>query len=155
MASCELYSEKKLAEKFGVTRERLRDLRIQFLNPGQSGRAGRETVITLAGAVRLAVELGASIGEGPRDFEDCRFITAEQKKNGQVAPASPQLEELTVKRIFPNVQLLLATTAAGREVRVRVRDNQNFIPKMKLKARPIGPEFYQMEGRCPRFKGRY
>jgi hypothetical protein len=62
--------------------------------------------------------------------------------------------DLIVKRLFPNRRLLEAYNG-DQVVRVRVRDNANFRPKMPLKAKHAGGEFYELLGRCPRFPGRY
>jgi hypothetical protein len=45
----------------------------------------------------------------------------------------------------------------GAAVRVRVRDNQNFMPGMEFRARPDGAyaDIYILEGRGPRYRGRW
>lgn len=152
------YSEKKLAEKIGLARGRLRELRLQCVKPEDIQRDGREVAVSEKGLGSLLEMVRATRNHPiPPDFDDCLMVPEKNNGPGPAAPAAPaaQLEELIVKRVFLNPRLLLATAPSGREVRVRVRNNQNFVVKMKLKARPIGYDFYQMEGRCPRFKGRY
>jgi hypothetical protein len=45
----------------------------------------------------------------------------------------------------------------GESVRVRVRNNQNFLPGMEIRARPSEeyPDVYVLVGRTPRYRGRW
>jgi len=68
--------------------------------------------------------------------------------------------ELIVTRGCLNPRILVATLpgagkAQDQQVRVKVKSNVNFRPKMKLRARPIDAEFYELVGRCPRYPGRW
>ena|SRR5215475_7011712 len=83
--------------------------------------------------------------------------------NGQDPPA-PEIVELVVTRVFPNPNLLLARFSDDPDpdprkgVRVKVPKNINFQPGMTIKARaPVhdGPALYILEGRCPRYRGRW
>jgi hypothetical protein len=42
-------------------------------------------------------------------------------------------------------------------VRVRVRDNRNFMPGMEIRARPVllYPDVFELVGRTPRYRGRW
>jgi hypothetical protein len=81
------------------------------------------------------------------------------EKNGADPPSSgPEFVELTVTRVYPNPHVIEACLETGEHVRVAVMRNTNFRPQMKIKARrplPDGPELYRLEGRCPRFPGRW
>lgn len=70
-------------------------------------------------------------------------------------PACAGPEELTVRRTYPNERILQAVTGGGDLVMVHVKSNLNFLPQMTLKARLTRPGHYQLEGRCPRSRGRY
>ncbi|MFA6959918.1 MAG: hypothetical protein WC205_04105 [Opitutaceae bacterium] len=68
------------------------------------------------------------------------------------------LVELTVKKISFNPTILHAAGADGVVVTVRVTSNANFLPGMKLKARPPvkgAVQVYSMVGHCPRWRGRF
>lgn len=68
------------------------------------------------------------------------------------------LVELTVKKISHNPTILHAAGADGVVVAVRVVSNANFLPGMKLKARPPvkgSMPVYSMVGHCPRWRGRF
>jgi len=45
----------------------------------------------------------------------------------------------------------------GESVRVRVRDNANFLPGMEIRARPDEqyPDVWALVGRTPRYRGRW
>lgn len=69
--------------------------------------------------------------------------------------------EFVVRRLSHNPTLLQCVGEAEREVLVRVATNANFIPGMKLRARPpakgggIAARVYSLVGHCPRWKGRW
>lgn len=115
---------------------------------------GRDIVISQVALEKVLEFLrNTSNATLPADFTDCLVNGAGEK---QTPPAAGQeAQELIVKRVYPNPRLLLAIDPAGADVRVRVRNNQNFVPKMKISAVPIGDGLYQMQGRCPRYKGRF
>lgn len=150
------FHEGQVAEKLGLPRDTVAYVRSAILKKeeGHWELRGRDVVLSWAGLSALLAHVFVERDPDPTlDFTDCE-VTAE-KKDGLV--------ELTVKRLFPNRNLLQATLpGAGGEpehdVTVRVRDNVNFRPRMKLKARPDTTgrsAFYQLEGRCPRYPGRY
>jgi hypothetical protein len=157
-ASAPLYLEKKLAQKIGVPREQLAELRKQVVQKKHTWTEGRETVITEQGLARVLEVLRATSNSplSATDFTDC-LLHPPINKNGATASNGVALAELTVVRIYPNRRLLRARLEDGPEVDVRVPDNKNFVPKMKLRARPASdrPNTWKMEGRCPRSRGRY
>ncbi len=68
------------------------------------------------------------------------------------------LLELTVTEVLRNPTIVRATAPGDvKQLTVRVRDNRNFLPGMKLKARATGSrdEIFHMVGHCPRWRGRY
>lgn len=86
---------------------------------------------------------------------------AEAKKNGQEeadgAQAAPVcLLVAGVPKM--NRRILVAKKKeGGDEVRVRVRDNINFMAGMEIWARAdtLYQDVYTLEGRCPRYRGRW
>lgn len=146
-----LYSEAKVAAKLGLGRETVRYIREEVLKKerGHWEHHGREIALSRPGLLALLLHVGAE----KTNLDDCKFD--EQKKEGAI--------ELTVARILPNRQLLLATLPEneGELLTVRVKDNSNFRLRMKLKAFPPAPnavgigKFYQLACRCPRLPGRY
>lgn len=141
-----LYCEKKLAKKIGVTDDDLRFAR-EALQPEVDWQVHKKMIVfTAVGLPHLLEFIRATLAETvPATFEDCRIDAG---TNGAAI-------EMEVVRIYPNRRLLQARTTTAELVNVRVRTNVNFVPKMKLKARLESGTTWEMEGRCPRTKGRY
>lgn len=155
-----VYLEKRLAEKLNLSLRDFRYVRREALKKRRDWTIeGRAVVLTEKALARVIEFIRSTSGEPlASDFSDCRLPSPAEKKNGAHDAAPPpdeELQELTVKRIYPNYRLLMATTQDGTDVRVSVMQNKNFRPRMTLKARPIGENHFRMEGRCPRFPGRY
>lgn len=72
--------------------------------------------------------------------------------------AAIELVEIFVSSVPRNPRILYGIPAGGTAaVVVRVKDNTNFRPAMKLKAHPpaAGATVWHMVGHCPRWPGRY
>jgi hypothetical protein len=145
------YSETALAAKLNVTKNGLQNFRSDALQDGEWKKIGREIYLAPR-ALNKVLEL---TGNENVDCSDCLL-----QKNGE--PPGPAIEELMVKRIFPNPHLVLCVKPANGSqpatfVLVRVPMNKNFRPTMILRAKPDpnNPTLYRLEGRCPRFPGRW
>lgn len=170
-----IYQERDVAEILGLSRDEFRHVRSDVLKKKKEWRLeGRDVVLTATGLEKILAHLKAVLRGAPDDLDFSRALVhpltspaSAPEKNGSAnpteekespagsAPAPNDLVQLTVRRVYPNFRLLQAATPAGELVDVRVRNNQNFVPKMTLQAR-LGPGGkYEMEGRCPRFRGRY
>jgi len=67
----------------------------------------------------------------------------------------PVIEELTaINRPCRNRHLVFAKHG-DQVVRVKVRSNKNFRAGMTFKARHLQEDLWELEGRCPRFRGRW
>jgi hypothetical protein len=142
------YSESLLASHLAITRSTLENFRKSSLKKNDAKKIGRALFISEAALKKLLRQLGSE----ELDCSDCL------EKNG--AEAQPEISELKVERVYPNPRLLLATTDTGELVRVSVSNNINFRKGMTIKARPfkgpfLSPQFYRLEGRCPRFPGKW
>jgi len=148
------YIEAKVADRVGHTRQHLKGIRDESLKKNSDWKVlGRDVVLSAKGLVKLLERLEL-LGI------DCSSALVE--KNGEVAPAEPEFLEVTVTRVFPNPRLLLAVLPETNEgpILVSVPNNVNFRPAMKVKVRqptepPPAPQLYRLEGRCPRFPGRW
>jgi hypothetical protein len=171
------YYERRLAPLLGISRDDLVYLRCEVLKKKKKGlwrREGREIVIADSGLVLILGRLREASNSAPVDVDFSQaLVPAPEKKspplllmerNPAPAPlppfASPSPEknglvELTVQKLYPNARMLRAATPAGELVDVRVKTNRNFVARMTLKARLVCPGKYEMEGRCPRTRGRY
>jgi hypothetical protein len=144
------YYESSVAEHLGLTRNALEEYRARELKKkGDWKKIGRAVALSDAGLKKLLTYL--EVGE-----LDCSSCVV--GKNG--AEPDPESVELKVARVYPNPRLLLAATETGELVRVSVPNNVNFRKGMTIKARPfkgpfLNPQLYRLEGRCPRFPGKW
>jgi hypothetical protein len=147
-----LYNESRVAEKLQLPRDTIRYIRAEVLKKNDWLQNGRDIVLTQGGLSAVIEHVGVARIE---DFADCA-VDSEKKE-----PV-----ELIVTRVPPNRVVLYASLPRvdgiqAREVPVRVKDNSNFRVGMKLTAIAPTPgatgsaALYQLEGRCPRFAGRY
>lgn len=143
------YSEQLLATHLNVSRNSLEEFRSSELKKNEGWmKRGREIFLDEE-AVRVLKE---HLGCENMDLSGCR------EKNGANPPPADAPIELTVSRVFPNPHLLECVKPGTQErVRVRVISNKNFRPRMTLKAKPdtVAPGLYRLEGRTPRFPGRW
>lgn len=155
-----LYYERLLPPILGLTREDVAYLRREAVKKGAGWwKQGREVVITEAGLENILRRLADSSNTAANlDFSAARVSppSAPEKKEAPPAAATAgELVELKVKSLYPNPRMLRAFTPDRQVVDVRVRNNKNFVPGMALKARLGSGGKYDMEGRCPRLRGRY
>jgi hypothetical protein len=140
------YSESLLASRLTVTRTSLENFRKGALQKDDVKKIGRALFISEAALKKLLRELGSE----ELDCSECL------EKNGA---AQDGVVELVVTRVFTNPRLIQAVTDTGELVLVSVARNENFRPNMTVKAHTPGPlpapQLYQLEGRCPRFPGRW
>ncbi len=140
--------EAAVAKKIGVGRNVLIEYRQAHLEKNLHWRTNRKQVELSQDAID---KISATLGTAPPGGEPVSHSTPP-------APAAvPEVVELQVLRVYPNPRLLAAKTAAGDLVLVSVPKNKNFRPRMQIKARPPanGSTLYYLDGRCPRYPGRW
>jgi len=73
-----------------------------------------------------------------------------------LGPSQPQNTtiELVMEKTCRNRRIIICRKGED-PVRVRVRNSRNFRKGMKVKARLISADLYELVGRCPRFRGRW
>ncbi len=132
--------ESELAKELGVNR----DVLVAYRNgdmPRKGWKRSRGAVwVTKMGEEWIHEQLGSDIGVELAEFE--------------AEPGAPR--EMTVKKRPLNPRMVLCDLD-GEEVKVRVRSNENFLVGMKLKARPPAPDsrMWVLEGRGPRWRGKW
>lgn len=139
------YEENLLAERLGVSRFALEQFRKESLKKNRDWKLEHKEIHW---SPLAAEKLLASLGVSPAVL------------NGAPEKKEPELVQLTIAQIYPNPRLLLATRLDnGDFVRVTVPNNRNFRPKMTIQAHPPAPapapQLYRLEGRCPRFPGKW
>lgn len=136
-----LVLEDDLAQTLGLNRDEMRALRKNHLVEGVTWqRKAKRLWITPEGVAIIHGALGVPAAIAPEKKEGARG------------------NELKVTRIpTRNTRILEAQKKDGRTVRVRVPSNVNFLPGMTISAREEGPyaDVMTLEGRCPRYRGRW
>ena len=147
---CELFWEVKVAESMGVARERIAALRAEHLTEGPHFRSVRNAVVLTASGLELIVAaLNPRSAPAPAD-------KSPQTQAAACPDGPPERVAMVVRRVPPNIRLLLASKLDDRTERVvRVRDNRLFMPGMMLTAIDCGQNLFQFTGRLPRRKGRW
>jgi hypothetical protein len=143
------YVEKILAERLQLPLSAIAAFRAG-LKKNDWQKSGRQILLSPAAVKKLLTDL---------DCPDYDISSSAIQENGE-PPPRPEPIELVIERIFLNPRLILARIPETDElVRVLVPNNVNFQPRMRIHAhpplKPEGPQLYRLEGRCPRFKGRW
>lgn len=144
-----LYLEALLAPHLKIPKKELAAFRLAHLKKTEWQQAGSRIQILQAGLDKILEKLAA---EG-LDCSCCLDVP-------ETVTTAPL--ELVITRVFPNPNLLQCLKPAegdtpAQTVQVRVSNNRNFRPRMTVRARPDPnfPHLYRLEGRCPRFPGRW
>ena len=143
--------EDRLAKEIGVARQVLVDLRKEHLKKGEDWeKEGNCIVLTSRGIRRVQDQLGVKV----------ELLSSMEVSAGMTVQYG-EFEEMDVIRSgMINPRVVQCRRENGEEVYVRVNDSRNFKPigndgrPMKLKARYTKDGWY-MEGRCPRYPGRW
>ena len=146
----ELFWESSVAESMGVARERIAALRAERLTEGQHFRIVRNAVVLTASGLEIVVT-ALKPGRSPSPADESPVAKAAGVPDGP-----PERVLMVVRRVPPNIRLLLCSILDDRTERVvRVKDNRLFMPGMALNAIYCGQNLYQFTGRLPRRKGRW
>lgn len=140
-------AEADAATRLGLARDVMREFREGMAEGTDWRKNGRGIEISQEAFLAIREKLGAVLAD-------------DGAEGAQRAADEPDgLVELEVHHVPKmNVHLLVAKKKGqALLVRVRVRNNVNFLPGMKIKARPEGTyeDVFILEGRCPRYRGRW
>lgn len=138
-----LFWEGRVASTLGVSRTTLRGLRGQHLTEGEhfTKEAG-SVVLTTAGLELITKLVGSSAATD----------------TPPTPPGPPERVKLIVMRVVRNPHLLVCIDPGDvkqKQYLVRVRTNENFMPRMELEAVSAGAGLWQYTGRLPRKKGHW
>jgi hypothetical protein len=161
--------ETMVANHFGLSPAELKSIRDAHCVEDEHWRKkGREIIWLEDGLARvegvlaaLQQKKGQDEAQGGGDEEFASVADGGVLAGALAGLMAPTLKRMRVQAIPRNPKLVLAVPAdeknGGPEhvVRVRVRSNQNFLPGMELNARMESEEQGVLEGRCPRYRGRY
>ena len=90
--------------------------------------------------------------QGEADVREKVRLELEAKDLGSTPPPPDEPKELTITSIPLNPRMVVCG-----DIKVKVRENKNFIIGMKVNARPSmdSEHVWVIVGRCPRWRGRY
>ena len=74
---------------------------------------------------------------------------------GDELPRSEGVQSAVVVKAYAKNRRLLAVTIADTAMRVRVKNNQNFVKGMVIPVRHVNGDLYELARRCPRWRGRW
>ena len=133
-----------------VARERIAALRAEHLTEGAHFRNVRNAVVLTASGLEIIVAaLAPRSAPAPAD-------KSPQPQAAACPDGPPERVTMVVRRVPPNLRLLLASKLDDRTERVvRVRDNRLFMPGMSLTVIHCGSGLFQFTGRLPRRKGKW
>ena len=175
-AADELYFEAVVANRLGVSRERVRELRVAHLREGEDWvMQGTAVVLSAQGLARMQKlvwagsspalpESGPVAATGEVDVvasEGCMPLAAEARVPvGQVFAAVARVRVRVTERAR-NVRVIMAARVEGvpapgepARLMVRVQSNELFMPGMVMEVVPVdGRGCFQYMGRLPRRKG--
>jgi hypothetical protein len=150
--------EAHVAGALGISRDHIRYLRKTFLKEGEHWAYVKKRVMLSASALSILAQKKA-LPYPTTEFSEKaqgeavaaqRLLLPAPFKGTLVAWSSPKNTRILLAYFpgtDPNNRLNL--------VRVRVRDNQNFVRGMEFKARHINEDLYDLEGSCPRWRGKF
>lgn len=143
----DVIDEEMVAHRLGVTRERIKEVRVGHLIEGEDFERKRNRFLWSPDGVKKArgVLAGAS---GEEIASPGQAGAAVDEKNGAVV-----VEATVVKATFKNRLIITANLASGAEVRVRVHSAEKFVPGMPVRIRHVEDDLYDLEGRGPRARG--
>ena len=175
-AADELYFEAVVANRLGVSRERVRELRVAHLREGEDWvMQGTSVVLSAQGLARMQKlvwagsspalpESGPVAATGGVDVvasEGCMPLVAEARVPvGQVFAAVARVRVRVTERAR-NGRVIMAARVEGvpapgepARLMVRVQSNELFMPGMVMEVVPVdGRGCFQYLGRLPRRKG--
>ncbi len=148
-------TEQEVADRLGVSLREVQELRKDNLFEKEHFvRRGRMVELLETGLQEIKNLLGMAKKNAPQMPQDGLRGCEDAAKQKKTAPAPvPTQGAALVKMVTRNPHLILAEKD-GREIRVRVKDNRNFVPHMAISVQDGGGVWY-LVGRCPRWKGRF
>ena len=175
-AADELYFEAVVANRLGVSRERVRELRVEHLREGEHWvMQGQSVVLSAQGLARMQDLLRvatspALVESGPAVATDGAVAATGPEVIGVVAEAMAPLGHLQVaadrcrvrvSELARNEKVVMAVRVAGEaapgepaKLLVKVKCNALFMPGMEMEVVPVdGRGCFQYMGRLPRRKG--
>jgi len=129
-------SESRIAKELGINRSVLKQWRVGGLISGWEKNGNKIFYHE----------------EGEADVREKVRLELEAKDLGSTPPPPDEPKEMVITKLPLNPRMVICG-----DIRVKVRENKNFLIGMKVNARPSmdNKQVWVMVGRCPRWRGRY
>jgi hypothetical protein len=167
-----MISEETCAVKLGLKRDVMTSMRGEHLVEGDDWTVqNRRVMITESGMEKLLEAVGISRPEQnpvlpesqneqqPDQPQPSPAEALPQNRQEVLSPPKPTEVTLIIAKPPPRNRYIIEAVPkdGGEMVRVRVHDNQNFLPGMEIEARPdeAYSDVFVLIGRCPRYRGRW
>jgi len=160
-------AEVEVAKRLGLTRENMRDLRVEHLYQDEDwAKIGREIHYSEDGIEKLRQILKKNAPDGVKLGDIAILSTkvappfAQGVSGGRPeAPDAPGvILDAVVTKIYQKNPQFLEALLGGQPITVRVNNNANFLPGMVIQSRQLAmknPRLFDFIGRCPRVRGRW
>lgn len=153
-AAC--YWESRVAAWLGVARKRVVSMRRRALKEGVDWIVHEQDIVYTVQGIQTLRDLLRSVGVATAPDKPAE--AAESAADETPAPVGPpKRAKATVVRIYPNRRLMQVLPEGEKApVLCRVRDNQNFMPRMTLDVvHDPRSVMWQHVGRLPRRRGKW
>ena len=149
-------AEADVVERLGLTREDMRDLRVEHLYQDEDWvKIGRGIHYSEDGIEKLRQILKKNAPDGVK-LGDIAILST--KAAPDVPDAPTVILDAVVTKIYRKNPQFLEALLGGQPITVRVNNNANFIPGMVMQSRQLAmkkPQLFDFIGRCPRARGRW
>lgn len=156
-----IHFETKAAYALGLNRDEMRGFRQQYLTEGVHWmpvkkriyltQEGLDLILQKKALPRPASSLESAGPGNVTHGAPARQLLLKAPFEGELIAWNAPANERILLCIFPQDDLRNPQTI----VRVRVRTNRNFVQGMKVRARHMEGDLYDMAGNLPRWRGKY
>jgi hypothetical protein len=131
-------TESHLAKELGVNRNILKEMRKEGLIATSSWEKASNQIVYHE--------------EGEDEVREILKAELSTEKLSDPLPPPDEPREMVITKLPLNPRMVICG-----DIRVKVRENKNFLIGMKVNARPSmdNEQVWVMVGRCPRWRGRY
>lgn len=154
-----VFWESKVATSLGLSRERVRALRLAHLAADEWSTRGNAVVLTASGLEKISFYAAREAGPVSSPLAEQSEAVAATGGGVAVAPGAPEVARVLVKKLCQNPRMMLARRIGDAvefpALLVRVKDNANFMPGMEIEVIDCGNGLWQFRGRLPRSRGRF
>ena len=160
--------ESALRKRIGLSPDRIRQVRREILTEGVHWHRSGKRIRYSDSGVDVVIDHLEILSEKPPEktavkaaltgTEDQRGVSTPENKKNAPHPLSmnrPKVTDLTVTKIPQNFHIVMAVTRSDWPCVIRVSSNRNFIPGMTVRARHVERNVFVLEGRTPRWRGRW